>query len=284
MKRLDTCPASFLVLLSCDTIIRGMTHGNERKGLMYRKGFRTACVAVFWIILWQATASLVSLPVLLPGPLQTLKVLTHLASEPSFWFSAGASLLRIMMGYALALVFGVVLSILCAGIETAEAILSPLRTLIRSTPITSFIILVLLWINVDKVPIFIAFLTVFPVIWHGVQQGIQQVDAELLEMAKVYKFKPCQVLRYIYLPSVAPHFYASAATGLGFAWKAGIAAEVIAKPAYSIGKSLQDAKVYLQTESLFAWTLVVVLLSLALETLLKHALGKREQGKGRRIA
>lgn len=273
----------FLVPLSYDTIIHEMMHGDERKGFMNRKGFRTAIVAVFWIMLWQATASLVAMPVLLPGPLQTLEALARLGSVPSFWLSAGASLLRIMMGYALALVFGVMLSVLCAGNETAEALLSPLRTLIRSTPITSFIILVLLWLNVDKVPIFIAFLTVFPIIWHGVQQGIQQVDAELLEMASVYSFRPIQVLRYIYLPGVAPHFYSSAATGLGFAWKAGIAAEVIAKPAYSIGKNLQDAKVYLQTESLFAWTLVVILLSLALEMILKRMMGRKKQGTGGKL-
>ncbi len=247
---------------------------------MNRKSLRTAFVAIFWITLWQAAACLVAMPILLPGPLQTLEALARLCSVPSFWISAGGSLLRIMTGYSLALVFGVILSILCAGYETAEALLSPLRTLIRSTPITSFIILVLLWLNVDKVPVFIVFLTVFPVIWHGVQQGIQQTDADLLEMAGVYAFKPLQVLRYVYLPCVVPYFYSSAATGLGFAWKAGIAAEVIAKPAYSIGKNLQDAKVYLQTESLFAWTLVVILFSLALELLLKRIMGKKTRGQG----
>lgn len=276
-------PASFFVPVSCATI-RQVLHGDERKDYMSRKGYRMTLVAFFWVLLWQAAASMVALPVLLPGPMQTLEALVRLGSVPTFWLSAGASLLRIMMGYALALVFGVLLSILCASIETAEALLSPLRTLIRSTPITSFIILVLLWFNVDRVPIFIAFLTVFPIIWHSVQQGIQQVDVALLEMTKVYTFKPHQVLRYVYLPSVAPYFYSAAATGLGFAWKAGIAAEVIAKPSYSIGKNLQDAKVYLQTESLFAWTLVVILFSLALETILKRVMSKRAQGKGGGLA
>ena len=249
---------------------------------MNKKRMRTALVFIFWLLVWQASASLAALPVLLPGPLATLEAMSRLAATSDFWLSAGASLLRIMAGYLLALLVGALLSVLCAGFETAEAILSPLRTLIRSTPITSFIILVLLWFRADKVPIFIAFLTVFPIIWHNVQQGIQQVDPELLEMAKVYTFRPSQMLVHIYLPSVSPYFYSAAATGLGFAWKAGIAAEVIAKPVYSIGRNLQDAKVYLQTESLFAWTLVVILLSLGLETLLKRMMRKREQGNGDR--
>ena len=251
---------------------------------MSKRGLRTALVAVFWLLLWQESASLAALPVLLPGPLETLGALMRLASVPAFWLSAGASLLRIMIGYLLALLFGVLLSILCVCSKAAEALLSPLRTLIRATPITSFIILVLLWFRVDRVPVLIAFLTVIPIIWYNVQQGIEQVDPELLEMAKVYTFKPSHLLRYVYLPSVSPYFYSAAATGLGFAWKAGIAAEVIAKPAYSIGKNLQDAKVYLQTESLFAWTLVVILLSLMLEALLKRLMRKWEQGNGGRKA
>ena len=249
---------------------------------MNKKRLRTALVFIFWLLVWQASASLTALPVLLPGPLATLEAMSRLAATSDFWLSAGASLLRIMAGYLLALLVGALLSVLCAGYETAEALLSPLRTLIRSTPITSFIILVLLWFRADKVPVFISFLTVFPIIWHNVQQGIQQVDPELLEMAKVYTFRPSQMFVHIYLPSVSPYFYSAAATGLGFAWKAGIAAEVIAKPVYSIGRNLQDAKVYLQTESLFAWTLVVILLSLGLETLLKRSMRKREQGNGDR--
>ena len=63
-------------------------------------------------------------------------------------------------------------------------------------------------------------------------------------------------------------------TGLGFAWKSGIAAEVIALPALSVGKNLYDAKIYLERADLFAWTLAVILLSLGLEALLKRAIGR----------
>ena len=63
-------------------------------------------------------------------------------------------------------------------------------------------------------------------------------------------------------------------TGLGFAWKSGIAAEVIALPALSVGKNLYDTKIYLERADLFAWTLAVILLSLGLEALLKRAIGR----------
>ena len=64
------------------------------------------------------------------------------------------------------------------------------------------------------------------------------------------------------------------ATGLGLAWKAGVAAEVLCRPAWAVGTQIVQARDYLETPSLFAWTLVVLLLSLALEKLLSALLNR----------
>ena len=173
-------------------------------------------------------------------------------SNTGIWYSLATSFARVVLGMMGAIVAGVIFAVACAASSWVEAFLTPMRTVIRSTPITSIIILVLLWIRIDIVPIFIAFLTVLPIIWQAVQQGILQTDNGLLEMGRVYRFSKQRMFRYIYIPSVLPFFYTACATGLGFAWKASIAAEVLARPLYSIGARLQDAKVYLQTEQLFA--------------------------------
>ena len=60
---------------------------------------------------------------------------------------------------------------------------------------------------------------------------------------------------------------AAVTTGVGFAWKSGIAGEVIAIPKDAIGTQLYDAKVYLETTDLFAWTVVIVVLSVLIEKL-----------------
>lgn len=226
-------------------------------------------VAIAWLLLWQLASHLVALPVLLPSPIATVRTMTALWGTSSFWSSLSISFVRVAFGMAAAITLGVLIAVLCAASSWAEAFLSPLRSVIRSTPITSIIILVLLWIRVDLVPVFIVFLTVLPIIWQTVQQGIIQTDKDLLEMGRVYAFSRTKLLRKIYVPSVLPYFYTACATGLGFAWKASIAAEVIARPIHSIGVRLQDAKVYLQTEQLFAWTATVILISILLETALK---------------
>ena len=72
-------------------------------------------------------------------------------------------------------------------------------------------------------------------------------------------------IRYIYLLQVIPFFRSGCMVALGLCWKSGIAAEVIGTPSGSIGEHLQQAKIYLDMPDLFAWTLVIVLVSLAFE-------------------
>lgn len=237
--------------------------------------------AALWVLLWQGIAMMVHLPLLLPSPGETIRAAWQLWQQAAFWHSVLGSLLRIMGGYLLAILAGVLLAALCAGSRVAEALLAPLRTVIRSTPVSSFIILVLLWLRVDTVPFFISFLMVLPILWHGVQEGIRSLDPQLKEMAQVYRLSRPAYWRHVTLPQLLPFFRSAAATGSGIAWKAGIAAEVIARPPLSIGRHLQDAKVYLLTDELFAWTLTVILLSLALERVLTRALAAAGKDSGR---
>jgi NitT/TauT family transport system permease protein len=133
------------------------------------------------------------------------------------------------------------------------------------------------WLATGDIPIFISFLMVVPLIWANVHTGIAGTDTQLLEMAKVYRFSPARKIGYLYVPSVMPYFTAACSTGLGFAWKSGIAAEVIALPALAIGKQIYNAKIYLETVDLFAWTIAVILLSVLLERTALWGLGKLER-------
>lgn len=75
-------------------------------------------------------------------------------------------------------------------------------------------------------------------------------------------------LLYLYLPQLWPFLVSAASLSLGLSWKSGVAAEVIGLPRDSIGEQLYQAKIFLATDELFAWTLVVILISMAVEKLL----------------
>lgn len=240
---------------------------------------RRALIALFWIGLWQALSMIVGLPKLLPGPVETARAWAALAGTGKFWLSVGMTMLRVAAGYLCAVAAGVLLAALCWRIRGLEELLSPLRSVIKATPVASIIILVYLWIAKTRVPVFISFLMVLPIVWTGVQEALGNVDGQLKEMCRAYRFSRKKTVRYLYIPAVQPAFRAACVTGLGFAWKSGIAAEVIATPDLSVGKYLNDAKVYMEAADLFAWTLTVVLLSMALEGMLKSLMRGREEKK-----
>lgn len=239
---------------------------------------RYLIVTLFWLLVWYLAARWVNLPLLLPGPERTFAAFFQMACTLDFWKSTGYTMLRVIAGFSSAVALGVVLGILCHFVQLAEIFLSPLRSIIKATPVTSFIMLVLLWVSKGQVPAFISFLMVLPIVWTAVQGALGATDKNLLEMAKAYHYSFRRRLLWIYWPSVLPHFMASSMTGLGFAWKSGIAAEAIALPAFAIGSQLYNTKIYLEREQLFAWTLTVIVLSMALEAALKKAAGKFRGG------
>jgi NitT/TauT family transport system permease protein len=191
-----------------------------------------------------------------------------LAVTADFWASVGASLLRVVLAFGIGTVTGALLAAATHLSPWAGALLGPVLRVIRATPISSFIILALVWLPGGSVPVLCGALMVLPVVWGSVSQGLRDTDKGLLEMAAVYRFSAWRRALRVYAPSTAPAFFAACQTALGLCWKAGVAAEVIGRPGHSVGTRLYEAKIYLQTESLFAWTLTVILLSVALE----HAL------------
>ena len=235
---------------------------------------KTCGVAAFWLCVWQLLALWVGNGLLLPSPVTVVARLGQLALTVGFWKVTALSLLRVVLGSVLAVVSGVLLAVICCRWKLADTLFAPMVTVIKSTPVASFIVLLLLWLGRDLLPVVIVVLMALPVIWGNVCAGIRNTDPLLLRTAKVFGFTRRRTLRRVYIPSVMPHFLSGCRTALGLGWKAGIAAEVLTVPALSIGKLLMEAKQYWEVTDLFAWTLVVILCSLIIEKVLMAAIGR----------
>lgn len=236
--------------------------------------FKTLAVAAFWILIWYLAARQVGKELLLPSPESVMKRLCEIMGTGEFYITTLYSLVRVMSGILLACAAGVLLAVLTHVSRLADSLARPLVTVVKATPVASFIILALVWIDRGSLPVFISFLMVLPVVWTNLMTGLKEIDGRLLELAKVYKIGFRQKLKGIYIPSVLPYFTSAAKTSLGLAWKAGIAAEVLAVPSRSIGKELFNSKAYFETADLFAWTFVVIILSLIIELVFEALISK----------
>ena len=246
-------------------------------------------VAIFWIGAWEILCLAVASELLLPSPLRVVTVWFDLVKTSTFWVATGYSLRRISVGFLLAVLCGCLLAAFTARVKLAKALITPILKVIRAAPVASFIILALVWIKTDSLPLWISFLMVLPIVWSNVEEGIIQVDPKLLELATVYHLPKKTIWKDIRLPSLLPYLMSAMKTGMGFAWKSGIAAEIICRPDYSVGTFLQQAKMNLETPDVFAWTATVILLSVLLAKGLTLFVEKRkkpfskrnnEEGKG----
>ena len=217
---------------------------------------------------------------LLPAPTLVAGRLAALMGEPAFWQAAAVSLGRIFGGFALGAVAGTVVAVLTAALPWADWLLGPAVKVIRAIPVASFIVLVLLWApTTSSVPAIVSALMVLPVVWGNVGRGIGETDPLLLEAARAYRFGRGKTLRLVYVPSVLPYFASGCSTALGLAWKAGVAAEVLCVPKLAIGSQVYYAKLYLETPSLFAWTITVLALSFLLDRIFGALFRRMERGR-----
>lgn len=246
--------------------------------IMARKILTYCCIAAFWLAVWQGVSMLVSQELLIPAPLSVAKTLCQNLLTASFWQAVGMSFMRIFTGFFGALVMGTLLAVVTTRFALVRSLLAPILHIIKAAPVASFIILALVWIPTGFLPAGICFLMVLPIVWNNMEQGIRAIDPHLMQMAQVFRFSKTKTLLRVQIPSLVPYFFTALTTGLGFAFKSGIAAEVICQPQFSVGKELYFSKVYLETPSVFMWTVVVIVISVVLERLLKtvlHAVGQR---------
>ena len=241
--------------------------------------------AVLALLVWQAASWAVGSALLLPSPVRVLERLAALAGTEVFWRSAVFSFARIAGGFALALVLGTALALAAGRWPVVDVLLRPYVLAVKSVPVASFIILALIWMDSAALPMFISFLMVFPLLYTNVLTGLRSADGQLLEMARSFRVPWRRQLRGIFLPAIEPFLLAGCATALGMSWKAGVAAEVIGVVAGSLGERLYDAKIYLQTADLLAWTVVIVALSALFERAVLALLrrGLRQLKGGRRL-
>lgn len=236
-----------------------------------------AAVAIFWLLLWQLAALLVGKTLLLPSPVQTLSALFALIQTGEFYLASALSLIRIMAGYIIGVIIGIIFGIAAAFSPIIDKLIFPIQRIIKATPVSSIIILMLLWLSVGTTPVFATFLIVMPIIQASVYEGIKSTDPLIIEMADFFFVDTITRIKKIYVQTVKSRFISACIVAMGFAWKAGIAAEVLSTPKFSIGTSLYNSKIYLETEQMFAYTAVVIILSILLEKLMVKLLDKKRK-------
>ena len=232
-----------------------------------KRWVRCLTAAAFWLAVWQGIS--LTLPDLLfAGPVQTVQSLLSMIAESDFWLSIAHSLGKIAVGFLLAFALGCLLAALANRFPFVRILMEPAVQIMKSVPVACFVVVALIWIRSAWISVLTAFFVVFPAVYINLDEGLRSVDPKMLEMARLFRLTAGKTLRAVYLPSAMPYLLSACRVSVGMALKAGVAGEIIGLPRWSIGEQLYLSKLYLNTADLFAWSFVIIALSMALEKLL----------------
>lgn len=237
---------------------------------------KTSLIALFWLLAWQAIAMTVNSPLLLPGPLDTARALVELLADGGFYMDAIATIGRCLAAMILALILGAVLSVAAYRWQVIRDILSLPVALFKTIPIMAVAIYMILLMSAGSVPVLVCWIMCFPIVYTNMLNGLDAMDGKLLEMAKVYGIGGFKLIKHLYLPMLYPHFRSAMSLVAGMSWKAIVTAEVLSIPQLSLGYELMNAKYYLNTDTLFAYVVVLIIISVLFERLIKMLVAMME--------
>lgn len=225
--------------------------------------------AIVLIMIWALASKKINNEVIIPSISSTLISLINIIEGKEFTNIVGATLIRSLTSFILSLIFAVILGVASSFSKAIYNFMIPILSFLKSVPTMGIIILALIWLSSDNAPILIGFIIVFPILYESVLSGILNVDAKILDMARLYKVKGRTIVKDIYIPSILMGLNGVINSALGLNFKVVIAGEVLGQPKYSIGSSLQLEKMYLDTPGVFAWIIIIVFISIIFDAIIK---------------
>lgn len=237
-----------------------------------KDSFYYTLISTFLIITIWKIISLNYNPIILPAPEKAFYTIYEMMLTQSFWISLGYSFIRIVSGYLLAMIGGIVIGIMMGLSQKVDKLLRPVVSMLQTVPNISWILLAIIWFGLNsKIVIFTIFISLMPIFVINSAEGIKNTSEEYLEMAAVYRLKPLTIFLKIYIYSIKPYLRSAAVITSERAWKIGAMAELLSLDT-GIGAGLYWARNNLQTERIFAWTIVLILMGFLSSKLFKFLL------------
>jgi len=222
-----------------------------------------SCVA--FLIIWQVLALIINNDIYIPTIGQTLNSLKDIASSDRFLIDVLSSISRTIISFIVAFIVAFILGLASYSFRIIRNMLKPFNALIQSIPNMVLIVLALIWFDKNNAPYIVGFCVVFPILYDSVLGSITGIDKDIIEMANIYKVSTIDKILKIYIPSIIFRLVPIMISTLSLGFKVVIAGEVHGQPKYVIGTMVQIEKINFNTSGIFAWLVVILIISLILE-------------------
>lgn len=221
------------------------------------------------LTIWQVAAIKIDNSIYLPTLQNVLKNLIEIFKDESFFINIYSSMYRTVISFLLALVISLLLGLISAFSRFFRNILKPANALATSIPTMVLVVLALIWFDKDKAPFIVGVFIVFPILYDGILSAVLGIDENIIEMANIYKVSSIDKIKSIYFPVIKFQVLNLLVSTFSLAFKVVIAGEVHGQPKYGIGSVIQYEKMNFNTEAIFAWIIIIALISYVLDVIQK---------------
>lgn len=225
-----------------------------------------AGLGVLW---WLATANNWVKPIFLPGPGAVWDRMVQLAKGGELWDDTRVSVVRIMIGFAIASAMALPIGVVVGAYRFWEAAIEPLVDFIRYMPVVAFVPLTILWVGTDDTQKWL-------IIWIGtffqqvllIMDNTKRVPLDFVDIGRTLGLKDRTILRQIVIPGAAPGIWDSLRISLGWAWTWLVVAELVAATS-GLGYRITTAQRFFQTDTIIGYILLLGLLGLVFDQFMK---------------
>lgn len=248
-------------------------------------GLRPILAPLALLLVWQIVAIRLGNFLILPRVDAVVKVLINpwkdLLRLGSLLHNAQVSLVRVLLGYGLAALFGIPLGILMGVSKNARTALQGVFSMLRPIPPLAWVPLILAWFgtaslatlfglrsgagyvylsNIRVSMLFIIFIASFFPIMTNTLFGIRNVRKTLIDSALTLGATESDIIRKVLLPGALPSIFTGLRGGMGVAWGSLVAAEMLPGSIAGLGYLISHAQSFARTDIVMAGMISISLI------------------------
>jgi NitT/TauT family transport system permease protein len=209
---------------------------------------------------------------LLPDPQTVALAILEEARSGALAFNLTATLARVAIAFAIAMVLGSVIGLLMGRSALADRLADPWLIVLLNMPALVIIVLAYVWGGLTETAAIAAVaLNKLPTATVTVREGARSLDRGLDDMAQVFRMTAWTRMRHIVLPQLAPYLAAAARSGLSLVWKIVLIVELLGRP-NGVGFEIGVAFQLFDVTRILAYALAFIAVMLAIETFLVQPL------------
>ena len=218
-----------------------------------------ALVFVWWLL------SLFFPPTLVPNPWDTFAEVGAIIRSGELFTEMGATLRRVGVGFAIAIVLSIPLGIFMGTLRSLESFFEPPIVLGLTMPGLIWAVLAIMFFGLNERSAYASVaVSILPMLTISIWQGTKAIDKDLLDMSAVFHASPWSKIVDVIVPQLISHILAAIRYGLGFAWKVVVVVEMFG---FSNGVGYRVVRGFntFSMKAVLAWTIAFLIVMIVIE-------------------